>query len=83
MQQVLEVADITINLLERSVRKNGEEIILKPMEFDLLVMLAKNKNIALFARAAAARRLGRGLCGRNAHRGCPYRAAPQEAGTCR
>lgn len=47
MQQVLEVTDITINLMERSVRKNGEEIILKPMEFDLLVMLAKNKNIAL------------------------------------
>jgi two-component system alkaline phosphatase synthesis response regulator PhoP len=47
MQQVLAVADLTINLLERSVRKNGEEIILKPMEFDLLVMLAKNKNIAL------------------------------------
>ncbi len=47
MQQVLEVADIMINLLERSVRKNGEEISLKPMEFDLLVMLAKNKNIAL------------------------------------
>lgn len=47
MQQVLEVADITINLMERSVRKNGEEIILKPMELDLLVMLAKNKNIAL------------------------------------
>lgn len=47
MQQVLEVADIIINLMERSVRKNGEEIILKPMEFDLLVMLAKNKNIAL------------------------------------
>ena len=47
MQQVLEVADIEINLLERSVRKDGEEIILKPMEFDLLVMLAKNKNIAL------------------------------------
>jgi DNA-binding response OmpR family regulator len=47
MQQVLDVADIQINLMERSVRKNGEEIVLKPMEFDLLVMLAKNKNIAL------------------------------------
>ncbi len=47
MQQVLEAADITIDLMERSVRKNGEEILLKPMEFDLLVMLAKNKNIAL------------------------------------
>ena len=47
MQQVLEVGDLSINLMERSVRKNGEEIFLKPMEFDLLVMLAKNKNIAL------------------------------------
>ena len=47
MRQVLEAADLEINLLERSVRKNGMEIILKPMEFDLLVMLARNKNIAL------------------------------------
>lgn len=47
MQQVLNVADVEIKLLERSVRRNGEEIALKPMEFDLLTMLAKNKNIAL------------------------------------
>ena len=47
LRQVLEVGPLTINLLERSVRQNGEEIPLKPMEFDLLVMLAKNKNIAL------------------------------------
>lgn len=47
MQQTLSVGDIEINLLERSVRRNGEEIALKPMEFGLFVMLAKNKNIAL------------------------------------
>ena len=47
LRQVLEVGPLTINLLERSVRQNGVEIPLKPMEFDLLVMLAKNKNIAL------------------------------------
>lgn len=47
MRQVLEVGGLTINLMERSVRNNGAEIYLKPMEFDLLVMLAKNKNIAL------------------------------------
>lgn len=47
LRQVLTAADLEINLLERSIRKNGKEIILKPMEFDLLVMLAKNKNIAL------------------------------------
>ena len=32
---------------EHKVRKDGEEIILKPMEFDLLLVLAKNKNIAI------------------------------------
>lgn len=47
MKQILNVGDLEINLLERSVRKNGAETVLKPMEFDLLVMLAKNKNIAL------------------------------------
>lgn len=47
LQQVLKVDKLEINLLERSVRHNGKEIGLKPMEFDLLVMLAKNKNIAL------------------------------------
>lgn len=47
LTQVLTAAGLEINLLERSVRKDGMEIILKPMEFDLLVMLAKNKNIAL------------------------------------
>lgn len=47
LQQTLTAAGLEINLLERSVRRGGVEIILKPMEFDLLVMLAKNKNIAL------------------------------------
>ena len=47
MQQILYAAGLEINLMERSARRDGEEIPLKPMEFDLLVMLAKNKNIAL------------------------------------
>lgn len=47
LQQVLAVGDIEINLLERTVRRAGAEIVLKPLEFDLLVMLAKNRNIAL------------------------------------
>ena len=47
LHQTLHAAGLDINLLERSVRRGGAEIILKPMEFDLLVMLAKNKNIAL------------------------------------
>ncbi|MCL2672694.1 MAG: response regulator transcription factor [Clostridiales bacterium] len=47
LRDTLEAAGLQINLLERTIRKNGEELSLKPMEFDLLVMLAKNKNIAL------------------------------------
>ena len=30
-----------------TVTKNGEEISLKPMEFELLCVLARNKNIAI------------------------------------
>lgn len=44
---ILHVLDIEINLAEHTVRKNGEEILLKPMEFDLLCVLARNKNIAI------------------------------------
>ncbi len=46
-QKILKIGEIEINPLERSVRRDGKEIYLKPMEFDLFVMLAKNKNIAL------------------------------------
>lgn len=47
LAETLEVAGLSINIRERSVLRDGEEILLKPREFDLLVMLAKNKNIAL------------------------------------
>ena len=42
----INVADVEINLTEHVVLKNGEEISLKPLEYDLLVLLAKNKNVA-------------------------------------
>ena len=44
---IIHVLDIEINLLEHTVRKNGEEISLKPMEFELLCVLVRNKNIAI------------------------------------
>lgn len=44
---VICILDLEINLLEHTVRKNGEEIPLKPMEFELLCVLARNKNIAI------------------------------------
>ena len=44
---VIRILDVEINFLEHSVRKNGEEVLLKPMEFELLCVLARNKNIAI------------------------------------
>lgn len=44
---VIHILDLEINFLEHTVRKNGVEVPLKPMEFELLCVLAKNKNIAI------------------------------------
>ncbi len=45
-KETLEFADIRIVLGEHQVYKAGQEISLKPLEYDLLVLLAKNKNRA-------------------------------------
>lgn len=47
LSDVIRILDVEINFLEHSVRKNGVEVLLKPMEFDLLCVLARNKNIAI------------------------------------
>lgn len=39
--------DVEINISARTVCKDGKEIPLKPMEFELLCVLARNKNIAI------------------------------------
>ncbi len=44
---VIHILDLEINFLEHTVRKKGVEVSLKPMEFELLCVLAKNKNIAI------------------------------------
>lgn len=45
--KVLSIDDLTINVPERNVKKNNEALSLTPIEFDLLLVLARNKNIAL------------------------------------
>ena len=47
MSDIIMVRDLEINLTEHTVRRNGEEIPLKNLEFELLAILAKNKNIAI------------------------------------
>ena len=44
----LAVADVFINTESRSVTKNGQPIELTVKEFDLLVELVRNKNVALY-----------------------------------
>ncbi|HBI86032.1 MAG TPA: DNA-binding response regulator [Ruminococcus sp.] len=43
----LQVCGLEVRLAEHRVLRNGQEITLKPMEFELLVVLAKHKNTAI------------------------------------
>lgn len=45
---ILEVHDIVIDTASRTVRRGAEEISLTMKEFDLLLLLARNQNIALY-----------------------------------
>lgn len=45
--EILHVRDLEIHLDEHRVFRNGEEVMLRPMEFGLLAVLAKNRNIAI------------------------------------
>jgi len=44
VNSVLHYKDIVVNISDHSVTRSGEEIPLKPLEFDLLVMLIRYKN---------------------------------------
>ncbi len=44
LNDTLYYKDITVNLSDHSVMRAGEEILLKPLEFELLAMLIKYKN---------------------------------------
>ncbi|MDE6232059.1 MAG: response regulator transcription factor [Lachnospiraceae bacterium] len=47
LSNVAKFCNIEMNFEEHTVRKDGKEVLLKPMEFDLLAVLVKNKNIAI------------------------------------
>ena len=47
-QTEIEVGDIIIDTRSRSVRRGSKEIALTMKEFELLLLFARNKNIALF-----------------------------------
>ena len=45
-KEIIQVKDLEIHLSEHKVTRNGQTVSLKPMEYDLLLLLAKNKNVA-------------------------------------
>lgn len=45
---IISLEDVVINIVARTVKKDKLKIELTPKEFDLLVLLAKNRNIALY-----------------------------------
>ncbi|MGN0166420.1 MAG: response regulator transcription factor [Acetatifactor sp.] len=47
-EATLEVFDVVIDISSRSVTRGGEQIPLTMKEFDLLLLLARNRNIALY-----------------------------------
>ena len=47
-RQKLAFADVEIDLSSRTVKKKGETVELTVKEFDLLVELVRNKNVALY-----------------------------------
>jgi DNA-binding response OmpR family regulator len=47
IETLIHIGNLEIYLDERIVKRDGELIYLKPREFDLLVLLTKNKNIAM------------------------------------
>lgn len=47
-QTVLTAAEVTIDIPSHRVLKNGQEVMLTPKEFDLLLFLVRNKNAALY-----------------------------------
>ena len=55
-QEKIQIRDVLIDIKEHSVTKNGQMVQLKPMEYELLVLLAKNKNVA-FSREELLNRL--------------------------
>lgn len=50
-EMVIKVHDIVLDVACRSVKRGGEEIMLTMKEFDLLLLFARNQNIALYREA--------------------------------
>ena len=73
------VGDLEIDLADRAVRRDGEEVHLTPIEFDLLRQLARHRGPPGHAPAAAPGGLGARLRGRDALPARARRPHPRQA----
>ena len=62
-EHTLSVLNLEINFEQHTVRQDGKEVSLKPMEFELLAVLARNKNRAIVQGESASHGLGRRVYG--------------------
>lgn len=46
--EIYKIDDIEVNISTRTVMKDGQNVLLTPKEFDLLILLLQNKNYALY-----------------------------------
>ena len=67
-RKVLTVRNILVDMQSHQVYKDGLPVSLKPMEYDLFVLLLQNKNIALGRGRTVKTGLGRRLPGEKAGR---------------
>ena len=58
--RLIQLADLQIDTLSRQVRKGGQEIPLTTKEYELLLLLAQNKNVAVFRETSYERIWGGG-----------------------
>jgi two-component system, OmpR family, KDP operon response regulator KdpE len=77
-EPVLQFDGLEIDVAAHRVRRDGEEVRLTPIEFELLSTLARNPRAADDAPRAAERGVGAGLCRRHGDAADPHRQPPPE-----
>ena len=77
-RRMLEIRDIQVDLVRHQVTKNGVIVNLKPMEYDLFVLLLQNRNIALGREEILRRVWGDEFLGERQDSGRSYRTASQK-----
>ncbi len=80
-RKVLMIRNIMVNVQSHQVLKDGIPVNLKPMEYDLFVLLLQNKNIALGREELLKRVWGEDYLGGKQDGRCSYRTAQKKTGT--